>query len=587
MKHAECYRKGYPRPRFVRKNFTLLDGEWGFSFDDKKEGERKGFYRHMQGDLTINVPYAYQTKKSGVGDESRHDCVWYYKQFDCNLQRGRLLLNFDGADYRTKVFVNGQLVGTHTGGYTRFTFDITDYLKHGTNDLAVMCEDSFSLEQPRGKQRHVKKNISCFYTDTTGIWKSVWLEEVGESYLEEAIASCEYENQTFLFEYRIARYEEGLTLGVEMRFGGERVGYVEQELLGEYGVIRWDATLYNRMLPMKPWSAGCPQQFFDVTYTLKKNGKAIDEVGSYTALIDYRIKNGHVQINYLSDAYFRMVLAQGYYGEGGLTATEDELLRDVLLIKEMGFNGVRMHQKIEDDRFYYFCDMAGLYCWLEMPAAYGYSVQSVCAISEEWNRIVRAHKGFLSIMAYVPVNESWGALQTAENERMQAFTAGLYYMTRALDPRRLVISNDGWEHTVSDIVTLHNYAQTGRELSLACNDIDGFLAGIPPKDTHTRTPFANGWEYGGQPVIVSEYGGISYRTGTGDGWGYGKTAKDEAEYLSRLAALTGAILASGAQGYCYTQFTDVMQEQNGLLTEAREFKVSAEKIFEINRLPRS
>lgn len=586
MKHAECYRKGYPRPRFVRKNFTSLDGEWGFSFDDKREGERKRFYTRTQGDRTINVPYAYQTKKSGIGDESRHDCVWYFKRFDYNLKSGRLLIHFEGADYRTKVFLNGRLVGTHTGGYTRFTFDLTDYLKRGANTLAVMCEDSYSLEQPRGKQRHVEKNVSCFYTDTTGIWKSVWLEGVADSYLEEVIASCEYENQTFLFEYRIARYEQGLTLAVETRFEGERVGCVEQELFGEYGVIRLDATLFHKMLPMKPWSAGRPQQIFDVTYTLKKNGKIIDEVASYTALVDYRVKNGHVQVNYLSDTYFRMVLAQGYYGDGGLTATEDELLRDVLLIKEMGFNGVRMHQKIEDDRFYYFCDMAGLYCWLEMPAAYGYSVQTACAVSREWSDIVRDHKGFLSVMAYVPVNESWGVLQTAENERMQAFTAGLYFLTRAIDPRRLVISNDGWEHTASDIVTLHNYAQTGRELSLACNDIYGFLAGKPPKDAHTRTPFANGWAYEDQPVIVSEYGGIAYRKGTEDGWGYGKAANGEEEYLARLRELTGAILASDAQGYCYTQFTDVMQEQNGLLTETREFKIPAEKILEINRMPR-
>lgn len=190
-------------------------------------------------------------------------------------------------------------------------------------------------------------------------------------------------------------------------------------------------------------------------------------------------------------------------------------------------------------------------------------------------------------MAYVPVNESWGVLQTAENERMQAFTSGLYYLTRAIDPRRLVISNDGWEHTVSDIVTLHNYAQTGRELSIALNDLEGFLAGKPPKDSHTRTPFANGFGYGGQPVIVSEYGGVAYRKGTEEGWGYGKAASCEEEFIARLASLTDAILASSAQGYCYTQFTDVMQEQNGLLTEAREYKIPAEKILEINRMPRT
>lgn len=347
-------------------------------------------------------------------------------------------------------------------------------------------------------------------------------------------------------------------------------------------------TLKNKILCLKPWSLGRTEQIFDIKYFLKKDGKIIDEVGSYTGLVNYRTKGNTIQVNYLPNYYFRMVLDQGYFPDSGMTPkTDDELLNDVLLIKEMGFNGVRKHQKIEDERFYYFCDMVGLFCWLEMPTMYDFTPESVSAFTTEWMEVVRQHKGYLSLMAYVPVNESWGVLQTAENEQMQQFTAGLYGITKALDNTRLVISNDGWEHTVSDIATVHNYAQTGKELTMAYEDMDAFMRNDFTGDLHTRTAYADGWEYGGQPVIVSEYAGIAFRKDDGKGWGYGTSVADEDAFVARLKELTQSIVnAKGCQGYCITQLTDVMQEMNGLLTETRACKVAIEKIKEINSLTR-
>lgn len=584
MNHAKCYKKGYPRPRFVRENFHSLNGEWTFAFDDKNAGESEGFFLRSDLGGKIVVPFAYQTKASGICDDTQHDYLWYAKEFNYDLPAGkRLLLHFEGADYQTKVWLNGQMLGSHRGGYTRFSFDLTDYLKKGKNLLAVKCEDKLSPLTPRGKQRYVEANTSCFYTPTSGIWKTVWLEEVSASYIKDLKVVCDYENVTGVFEYSIGGFTKGLSLVVEAFYMGEKILGCENQLLADYGVLRLDLTLKNKVLNIKPWSAGRPEQFYDLKYYLKKDGVVLDEVGSYTALVNYRVNKNQIQVNYLP-SYFRMVLDQGYFPEGGLTALDDdELLKDVLLMKEMGFNGVRKHQKIEDERFYYFCDMVGLYCWLEMPSMYDYTAESAVAFTEEWLEIVKQYKGHPSIMAYVPVNESWGTLQTAENKKQQQFTAGLYYMTKAVDPTKLVISNDGWEHTVSDIATLHNYASTGREIELAYGDMQSFMEGNLTADLHTRTAFASGWQYSGQPVLVSEYGGVAFDKDKETGWGYGAAVKDEDEFIARLKELTQSIVnLDGCQGYCLTQLTDVMQEKNGLLTETREPKADMEKIRAIN-----
>ncbi len=586
MQHAECYKKGYPRPRFVRESYVCLNGEWDFCFDDENDGEKRKFFRELASleTVKINVPFAYQCEASGVADKTDHSYMWYSRSFDYDLPRGkRLVLNFDGADYYAKVWLNGNFIGSHAGGYARFSFDLTDYVKKGRNLLVVKCEDEFSPLIPRGKQRYVEKNVSCFYTPTSGIWKTVWLEEVSDVYLKSVVSSCEYENCRANFEFRLNKFVKNASLEIEARYQGEKVAAAEFGIFADYGRATLDLTLFDKVLVMKPWSIGRPNQFFDLKYTLKIDGKPVDEAGSYTALADYRTANNGIEVNYLPCYYFRMVLDQGYYPLGGMTAKDDEeLLNDVLLIKEAGFNGVRLHQKIEDERFYYFCDMAGLFFWLEMPAAYGLTSEAAANLSREWSEIVLQHKGYLSLMAYVPINESWGVLQTSENAAMQNFTAGLYRLTKSLDPTRPVISNDGWEHTESDIVTLHNYAQTGKELISAYGDMQAFLNGDLVKDRHSRAAFAKGFSYGGQPVIISEYGGVSFIKDNAEGWGYGNAAKDEAEFVSRLCELTRAIESVDCQGYCLTQFTDVMQEKNGLFTEDRKPKVGMAQLRLIN-----
>lgn len=589
MKHAKCYKENYPRPRFVRDSFVSLDGEWDFAFDDGNAGERKKWHKSGVKSLKINVPFAYQCALSGINTDEKHETVWYSRTFNyAKRANKRLLINFEGADYETVVWLNGECLGSHKGGYARFTFDLTDYVRGGENLLVVKCTDRRSPLTVRGKQRYVEKNISCFYTDTTGIWKPVWLEEVGDVYIGSVSALCNYSECEAVVEYRLPRYESGLSLETRLYFDGEFVRSTEVTCDADYGKIKLDLTLKNKVLPMKPWSAGRSGQFFDVVYVLKKDGKEIDRAGSYVALVDYRVRGNEIRLNYLSCLYMRMVLDQGYFAGGDLTAPDEQALRrDVELIKEAGFNGVRVHQKIEDERFYYYCDMLGLYFWLEMPAFYDYTAASAEQATREWAEIVNQYKGYLSLMAYVPVNESWGVLQTSDNEKMQAFTAGLYYLTKSLDPTRPVISNDGWEHTITDIATLHNYAPSGKEIELAYSDMQGFMDGKLPLDLHTRAPFADGFSYGGQPVIISEYGGVAY-AGDQSGWGYGEQAQSEEAFVNRVRDLTAAIVGlKDCQGYCYTQFTDVMQEQNGLFGIDRTPKIPIGKMREINSVTRA
>lgn len=581
MKHAACYREGYPRPRFVRQSFLCLNGAWEFAFGDGDDGRKEP---RIAFDKTICVPYAYNTPAGGINEQRDCETVYYRTKFSFPYASGnRVLLHLDGADYFCDVWLNGDWLGRHAGGYTRFTLDVTDHLEK-ENVLTVRCRDPFDPAYPRGKQRHLDRNTGCFYTPTTGLWKSVWLEETGSSYLADVWADVRFEEGYAVLDYRVERFVEGLTLCAESRFEGRPVSRASCTVTAPEGKLLLDLTDRKRQLPLKPWSAGAPGQFFDVVYTLQKDGKPVDTVGSYIGLVDYRTDGDRILINYLPATYLRMVLAQGYYPQGGLTATEEALAADVRMIKDMGFNGVRMHQKIEDERFYYYCDMLGLYSWCEMPSAYVTDERTVDAVLSQWGDAVRQYRGYLSIMAFVPFNENWGCLQVLENKRQQAFVSAAYWQTKALAPDRLAIGNDGWEHTFTDILSVHNYAQTGKELQEAYGDLPHFAAGGRVADLHTRTAFADGFGYTGQPVIVSEFGGVKFSEDDRS-WGYGQGAQSAEELERRLAELVAALRGNrGIAGYCLTQFTDVEQEKNGLTTIDRKPKLAIETIARINNI---
>lgn len=580
MKHAVCYRKGYPRPRFVRDSFLSLCGEWEFAFGTGEE--KAAAMMRAPFPLRIAVPYAYNTPASGIGDGRDCDTVWYRRRFAYRCRAGRrVLLHLDGADYFADVWLNGKYLGGHEGGYTRFTLDVTDALR-AENTLLVRCFDPFDPAYPRGKQRHLDRCTGCFYEPTVGLWKDVWLEEVGESSLSDVFAEIRYADAGAFLHFAVRGCRPGLTFCATARFEGWMVSRVCCDVPAPEGRVWIALEDRGRQLPVKPWSAGANGQFFDVEYELYDGKTRVDLVRSYIALVDYRTAGDRILINYLPNTYLRMVLAQGYYPGGGLTGTEEQIERDVQLIKEAGFNGVRMHQKLEDERFYYYCDMLGLYAWCEMPSAYATDERTLHALLLQAEEGLRQYRGYHSVMAFVLFNESWGCLQVYENRRQQAMVSAAYWLAKALAPGKLAIGNDGWEHTETDIATLHNYAQSAAELAEACADLPHFLAGGRVGDLHTRTAFADGWRYRGQPVMMSEFGGVKLSS-DGAAWGYGNEAASPQELEKRLAALVGALEQNRAiAGYCLTQFTDVRQEKNGLFTEGREPKIPVEAMRRIN-----
>lgn len=577
MKHAACYKKGYPRPRFVRDSFFSLGGEWEFAFG---AGQTPAAMQRAAFPLRICVPYACNTPAGGVGDARDCDTVWYRRRFAFRKGRGRVLLHFDGADYFCDVWLNGQYLGGHEGGYTRFTFDITEPLR-GENVLLVRCRDPFDPAYPRGKQRHLSACTGCFYEPTVGLWKEVWMEEVPQSSLSDVFAEIRYADAGAFLHYSLRGFRAGLTFRAAAYFEGREVSSVSCAVTAPEGRAWLSLEDRARQLPVKPWSAGASGQFFDVEYALYEDGRPVDVVRSYVALVDYRTDRDRILVNYLPNTCFRMVLAQGYYPGGVLTGTEEQMERDVRLIKEAGFNGVRMHQKLEDERFYYFCDMYGLYVWCEMPSAYATDERTVHALNVQAEEALRQYRGFPSVMAFVLFNEDWGCLQVYENERQQAMVSAAYWLAKALAPGKLAIGNDGWEHTETDIVTLHNYAQSAEELSEAVSCLPHFLAGGRVRGLHTRTAFAKGWPRYVRPVLMSEYGGVKF-SADGASWGYGNAAASAAELEERLFALTRALDVAGLAGYCLTQFTDVRQEKNGLFTEEREPKIPLAAMRRIN-----
>jgi len=575
--------EGYPRPQFVRPDWESWNGVWSFAFDDADEGEAKGWFNAfpMEGAREIVVPFSYETKASGIGEEDAHPVVWYRRVFTAGQTDKRVILHFEGSDYRTKVWVNGKMAGTHTGGYTRFSFDITALLCEGENDVVVRVEDSYEVQQPRGKQRWRKESFACWYVQTTGIWKSVWLEYAPKQRLDTVKLTPQLVPAMIKAEWKLAGEDcIGLNLRMTITLAGRRIAQVTQGVQQARGVF--DVRLGSNDWggdPVHYWSPENPV-LYDVTFELLADGQAIDTVYSYFGLREVSIANGKVLLNG-QPYYQRLLLDQGYWADSHLTSPDDAaLLLDVEKTKAMGFNGVRKHQKVEDERFYYYCDVKGLLAWSEMPSPYAYGDDMVESFMTEWMSVVRMHYNHPCVVTWTPINESWGVPQVSTDAMQQHFTEAVYYVTKAFDPMRPVIVNDGWEHTISDILTLHDYEETGEALyTRYTQGKDAILSGTIAHNGGWKA-LAEGYAYAGQPIIMSEYGGAAYTASKqGEAWGYGNGVADEEALLARIDDVTTAIMRLPyVCGFCYTQTTDVQQEVNGLMDEKRQCKADEARL---------
>jgi beta-galactosidase/beta-glucuronidase len=574
-------RPEYPQPQFQRAEWRNLNGEWQFEFDDANVGRiPKSFTRK------IVVPYAFETKLSGIGDTSFHPYVWYRRELPIPAAwRDRhVLLHFGAVDYRARVWVNNQYVGEHEGGSTPFHFDITAQLNPSSpNTVTVQAWDPPTDRYiPRGKQYWLPKSKGIFYTRTSGIWQSVWLEATGANYLKRVKVEAGMDGVA-KFSARLAHPQVGLSLtGVILREGVE-VGRFTAKT-SELTTVEAAIAVRNPLL----WSTDAPN-LYDVEYTLSNGAQKLDEVRSYLGFRQVAIENGQFLLN-RRPMLFRSVLDQGYWPDSTLTPpTEDAILFDLKTTKEMGFNGVRKHQKLEDPRYLYWADKLGLMVSSEMANAYLYDDEYAARFTREWIEAMERDINHPSIVMWIPVNESWG-VNDLSDPRQQMHLKAMYTLTKSLDSTRPVIDNDGWEHTdMTDLMGLHDYARTGEQLEAkyAGMRMEKGLA-VP---ANGRNAMAPGFAYNGAPFFLSEFGGVAWvMPGTKmaeDAWGYAGLEKTEQLTIDRMMGLFRAAARFPASiGYCYTQLTDVEQEINGLLTYDRKLKFPMEKIREMNAFGR-
>jgi hypothetical protein len=593
---------GYPRPLLerVRDSWTSLDGTWELAIDPA------GAWRspdEVRFDRTILVPFAPETPRSGVSDGGLYRAVWYRRELaTTGLDRDkddRILLHFGAVDYAASVWVDGAFVGSHEGGYTPFTIDVTDALGHprGTrrHTLVVQAEDDpADLAKPRGKQDWQLHPHSIWYPRTTGIWQTVWLERVPRARIGAVHWRPHLARWEIAFDAEIiATTRERLWLLVRLHVGDvvlaeDRYAVVGGEVhrriaLSDPGIDDFR----NELL----WSPSSPT-LLEADLELWGESGRIDYAESYTALRSFVVDGGRFVLNGRPLA-LRMVLDQGYWPDTGLTPPNDAALRrDIELTKAMGFNGARKHQKIEDPRYLAWADRLGLLVWEEMPSAYRFTERSVERLARQWTEVVRRDASHPCIVAWVPFNESWGVPNLPDSEPERHYVEAMYHLTKTLDPTRPVIGNDGWESVATDVLGIHDYDASPHTIARRYATPE-----LLPRILKRERPggralvVTSGSGAGARrddelPVVLSEFGGIAVGAETtlesGDvgeaSWGYSsaKSASDfGARYTNLLAAVRGLELLAG---FCYTQLTDTYQEVNGLLRFDRTPKIPLEQI---------
>ena len=524
------YIKDYPRPQLVRTDWENLNGTWDFMFDDANAGECEKWYCEFpSGPKQIRVPFTYETKLSGIGDEAHHENVWYSRTWSVTeeeLESKKAILHFEGSDFITKVWVNGTFIGSHRGGYARFSFDITKAVRSGENTITVKAEDSLSIEQPRGKQRWLDHNYDCWYVQSTGIWKTVWMELVPEVYISSLKMTPNMSDGTLEVIAHIAGDLKGeLELEAEVTFEDELINRSVKAVMEDK--VKDVIPVHTTRMRAWAWTIHCwspsNPQLYDISFRLKQDGEVKDTVLSYFGMREIRIEDGNILLNG-SRLYQRLLLDQGYWADSLITPpSEEALIDDIEKIQALGFNGVRKHMKVEDERFVYWCDVKGLLLWSEMAAAYEFSDAAVEEFTKEWMEVIHQNYNHPSIITWTPFNESWGIPRVKTSKEEQRFTEAIYYLTKSYDPMRPVILNDGWEHTCSDIITLHDYEPSGDVFYERFCHLDELMSSKHYFNSDYKSAIANGYEYKGQPIIISEYGGIAFTNGAEGSWGYGRT----------------------------------------------------------------
>jgi beta-galactosidase/beta-glucuronidase len=574
-------RRGYPRPQLQRTPWYSLNGDWEFAIDNDGTWASPA---DVDWGEHIRVPFAPEAPASGVARTDYFRACWYRLRVDLpdRTPAERWILHFGAVDYSATVWIEGAYAAAHEGGNTPFSVDVTDWIRGASCEIVLRAEDDpHDLAKPRGKQDWQLDPHSIWYPRTTGIWQSVWLEKVPATRIGRV-----------MFTPNLARWEIGiqvwlegtrrpdLRLGIKLRSGATVLAADTYQIVN--GEVHRAVALSdpgiddsrNELL----WSPHAPHLIDAQLELWGGRGELIDEVHSYLALRSVTAQGDRFLLNgrpYL----LRMVLDQGYWPDGGLTAPDDAALRrDVELARAMGFNGVRKHQKIEDPRYLYWADTLGLAVWEEMPSAYRFTSQSVERLSREWTAVIQRDYSHPCIISWVPINESWGVPNLPDNPRERHYVQALYHLTKTLDPTRPVIGNDGWESVATDIIGIHDYDDQPERIARRYR-ADEILPRLFKRERPGgRLLVLEGHPHADLPLLLSEFGGIALASSQTTTWGYSVCRAPE-EFADRYEALLEVVRNLAIfTGFCYTQFSDTYQEANGLLYADRTPKVPLARI---------
>lgn len=568
-------RPEYPRPQFERADWVNLNGTWTYEFDKGRSGMDRRLYESKGFDSEITVPFCPESRLSGVAHLDFIPAMWYHRkiQIPADWKDRNVMLNFGGVDYFCAVYVDGKIAGRHWGGSSSFGFDITPFVADGgQHDLVVRVEDDVrSGNQTAGKQCGNFYSGGCHYTRTTGIWQTVWMEPVAKNGLTSVYVVPDLDNRRFSVEPDYRCVEEGMKIEVNIYDGSKTVASATAP-------AHYKQRIDLPVKSVKTWSPENPF-LYDVEYKIiDSRGKTVDRVRSYAGMRKVHVEGDKLFLN--NEPYFlRLVLDQGFYPEGIWTAPSDaDLRRDIELSMAAGFNGARLHQKAFEERFHYWADKLGYLTWGE-TASWGANTNNIEAARNfmpEWQSLVVRDRNHPSILAWTPFNETW----ERPNDHEQAMQHDrllndVYTLTRSLDYRP-VNETSGNYHVITDLWTVHNYEQDPAKLAEYFKIKDGRYPQLDPNKEVS---------YAGQPFLIDEYGGIKWVVGeqfADNSWGYGDGPKSVDELYDRLERLTAVILdVPYVSGYCYTQLTDVEQEQNGIYNYDRTSKFDMDRIRKI------
>ena len=593
-------RKEHPRPIFYRKDWINLNGQWSCEFSKDIKGFSKTKLNKKKFTKKINVPFCPESKLSGIGHTDFIQEMYYQKLFKIpeTWKNKKILLHFGGVDYESTIYINKKKVGFNQGGSTPFSLDISSFLiKNSENDLKLYVidkrcagspEPKFDYKgrgvfrsqddikkwvlnknrfQPRGKQSTFRHSYGCYYTRTTGIWQTVWLEAVNYKNIKNINIQANVKSSSFIF---IPEYSSKFS-------GNLKVDIFFKNKLIKSSLISTKTKKFAIKIPkVKLWSIGKPN-LYNFTFTLIDKNKTIDKVESYGGMRSIEVKKNKIYLNG-KKLYQRLVLDQGFYPNGIWTAPSDkDLKNDIILSMKAGFNGARLHEKVFEDRFHYWADKLGYITWAEFP---NWGMNENAKASEtyflrEWPRIVNYLKNHPSIITWTPFNETNTLECNAQHKKLMRIA---YDVTKKIDPTRPVNETSGYQHQKTDIWTVHHYEPIPEKLNKALNPKKGVYRNFP----HFETSYKN------QPYIIDEYGGVWWLPKQlrkkMRSWGHGDKVRPKTikEVYERMEKLTEVVLKTHhIQGFCYTQLTDVEQETNGVYLYDRKNKFNVNKIKKI------